>query len=61
VSAASELARLKRDVASLEEEIAGATAPRSKAPLTSTERRSVRSELQALIQRLDELTTQLAG
>jgi hypothetical protein len=61
VSAASELARIRRDLASLEEEIAGAMAPRSKSPLSDAERRSARSELQGLIQRLDELHTRLAG
>jgi hypothetical protein len=61
VSAASELARIRRDLASLEEEVAIALAPRSKSPLSTAERRSVRSELQALIQRLDELSTKLAG
>jgi hypothetical protein len=61
VSTASELARIRRDVQSLEEEIAGATAPRSKSPLSEAERRAVKSELQSLIQRLDELTQRLAG
>jgi hypothetical protein len=61
VSTTSELARISRDLASLEEEVATALAPRSKSPLTEGERRSVRSALQGLIQRLDELNTRLAG
>jgi hypothetical protein len=61
VSTSSELARIRRDVQSLEEEIAGAVAPRSKSPLSEAERRTVRSELQSLIQRLDELSQRLAG
>jgi hypothetical protein len=60
VSAASELTRIRRDLASLEEEVAIAVAPKSKAPMTDAERRSIRSELQELIQRLDELTQRLA-
>lgn len=61
MSAASELARLRRDLESLEEEVRIALAPRSKSPLSPAERRTVRSELQALIQRLDELSTRLGG
>jgi len=60
VSVASELTRLKRDIDSLNEEIAVNSGPRAKSPLSSAERRSVRAELQGLIQRLDELSGKLA-
>ena len=60
MSVASELTRLKRDIDSLNEEIAVNSGPRAKSPLSSAERRSVRAELQGLIQRLDELSGRLA-
>jgi len=60
VSVASELTRLKRDIDSLNEEIAVNSGPRARSPLSSAERRSVRAELQGLIQRLDELSGRLA-
>ena len=43
------------------EEIAVNSGPRAKAPLTAGERRTLRAELQGLIQRLDELGGKLAG
>jgi len=43
VSVASELTRLKRDIDSLNEEIAVNSGPRAKSPLSSAERRSVRA------------------
>ena len=61
MSVASELTRLKRDLDSLSEEIAVNSGPRAKAPLTAGERRTLRAELQGLIQRLDELGGKLAG
>jgi hypothetical protein len=61
LSVASELTRLKRDLDSLTEEIAVNTGPRAKAPLSGGERRTLRAELQGLIQRLDELSGKLAG
>jgi len=61
VSVASELTRLKRDIDSLTEEIAVNSGPRAKAPLSSSERRTLRAELQGLIQRLDELGGKLAS
>lgn len=61
VSVASELTRLKRDIDSLNEEIAVNTGPRARAPLSSGERRTLRAELQGLIQRLDELSGKLGG
>lgn len=61
MSVASELTRLKRDIDSLNEEIAVNSGPRAKNPLSAGERRTVRAELQGLIQRLDELSGKLAG
>ncbi len=61
MSVASEMTRLTRDVDSLAEEIAVNTGPRAKAPLSATERRHLRAQMQALIQRLDELASKLSG
>jgi hypothetical protein len=61
MSVASELSRLKRDIDSLNEEIAVSTGPRSKSPLSAAERRSLRADMQGLIQRLDELSGRLSG
>ncbi|HWV01649.1 MAG TPA: hypothetical protein VN109_10820 [Devosia sp.] len=61
MSVASELTRLKRDIDSLAEEIAVNSGPRAKAPLSAGERRSLKAEMQALIQRLDELSGKLSG
>jgi hypothetical protein len=61
MSVSSELSRLKRDLDSLAEEIAVNTGPRAKAPLSAGEKRSLRAEMQALIQRIDELAGKLSG
>jgi hypothetical protein len=61
MSVSSELSRLKRDLASLDEEIAVNTGPRAKAPLSAAEKRSLKAEMQGLIQRLDELAEKLTG
>ena len=61
MSVASELARLKRDLASLEEEIAVNTGPRARTPLSEAQRRTLKSEMQGLVQKLDELGTKLSG
>ncbi|MEO6013045.1 MAG: hypothetical protein ABIQ30_05620 [Devosia sp.] len=55
MSVSSELTRLKRDIASLEEEIAVNTGPKAKTPLTDPQKRSLKAEMQGLIQKLDEL------
>ena len=60
MSVSSELSRLKRDLTSLDEEIAVNTGPRAKAPLSAAEKRSLKAEMQGLIQRLDELAEKLA-
>ena len=59
MSVASELARLHRDVASLEEEIAVNTGPKAKVPLSQGDRRKLKAEMQGLIQKLDELAGRL--
>lgn len=59
MSVASELARLNRDITSLEEEIAVNTGPRAKAPLSAGDKRKLKAEMQGLIQKLDELAARL--
>jgi hypothetical protein len=60
MSVAAELTRLKRDVESLEEEITVNTGARAKAPLSAGQRRSIKADLQGLIQKLDELAGKLS-
>lgn len=60
MSVASELTRLNRDIASLEEEIAVNTGPRAKSPLSGGEKRKLKAEMQGLIQKLDELAGRLS-
>jgi len=57
MAAASELQRLRRDIADL----AALVRPNARAPLSARERQALKSEIEALIQSLDELRTQLAG
>jgi hypothetical protein len=59
MSVASELTRLQRDIASLEEEIAVNTGPRAKSQLSPTDKRKLKAEMQGLIQKLDELAGRL--
>lgn len=61
MSVSSELSRLKRDLASLDEEIAVNTGPKAKAPLSAAEKRTLKAEMQGLIQKLDELAEKLDG
>ncbi len=60
MSVASELTRLKRDIASLEEEIAVNTGPKARSPLTASDKRAAKAEMQGLIQKLDELAGKLS-
>ena len=60
MSVASELTRLNRDLASLAEEIAVNTGPRAKTPLSLSEKRALKAEMQGLIQKLDELAGRLS-
>ena len=59
MSVASELTRLQRDIASLEEEIAVNTGARARSPLSATDKRKLKAEMQGLIQKLDELAGRL--
>ena len=59
MSVASELSRLNRDLASLEEEIAVNTGPRTNTPLSVADKRKLKAEMQGLIQKLDELAGRL--
>jgi hypothetical protein len=54
------MARLKRDLASLDEEVAVSTRPGTRSPLSEAERRSLKADLQGLIQKLDELAGKLS-
>ena len=60
MSVASELTRLNRDIASLDEEIRVNTGPRAKTPLSAAEKRKLKAEMQGLIQKLDELAGRLS-
>lgn len=60
MSVASELTRLNRDIASLEEEIAVNTGPKARAPLSAGDKRKAKAEVQGLIQKLDELAARLS-
>ena len=57
MAAASELQRLRRDIADL----AALVRPNARSPLSARDRVALKSEIEALIQRLDELRTQLSG
>ena len=59
MAVSAEMTRLKRDLDSLVEEVAVNSGPKAKAPLSAGERRSLKAEIQALIQRLDELAAKL--
>ena len=61
MTVAAEMTRLKRDLDSLAEEIATSTGARAKAPLSASERRTVKADIQGLIQKLDELSGRLTG
>ena len=60
MSVASELARLNRDIASLDEEIAVNTGSKAKSPLSAGEKRKLKAEMHGLIQKLDELAGRLS-
>ena len=61
MTVAAEMTRLKRDLDSLAEEVAVNTGPRARTPLSPSERRTLKAEIQGLIQRLDELAARLSG
>ncbi len=60
MSVAAEMTRLKRDLDSLEEEVAVNSGPKAKAPLTDSQRRTLKANIQGLIQKLDELAGKLS-
>lgn len=60
MSVAAELARLKHDLNSLAEEIAVTMGPRGATPMSQANRRTLKAEIQGLIQRLDELSDRLS-
>ena len=60
MAVSAEMSRLKRDLDSLVEEIAVNSGPRAKSPLSAAERRTLKAEIQTLIQRLDELAGKLS-
>lgn len=59
--AANEVARLKRTVEELRVVVTADLSPRSKQPMTPSDRRMLRSEIEHSIQILDELRTRLSG
>ena len=59
--AANEVARLKRTVEELRLVVTADLRPGSKQPLTASEKRALRSEIEHSIQVLDELRTRLSG
>ena len=59
--AANEVARLKRTVEELRVVVTADLRPGSKSPMTSADRRMLRSEIEHSIQVLDELRTRLSG
>ena len=59
--AITEMARLKRDLATLVEAIAADLRPGSKSPMSSVQKRTMRAEIEECMQTLDELRSRLAG
>jgi hypothetical protein len=61
MAAATELVRLKREIATLTEVVNQALRPGAKQSLTPSQRRALKSEIQDCMQSLDELGTKLSG
>ncbi|HEV7275217.1 MAG TPA: hypothetical protein VGN80_02915 [Devosiaceae bacterium] len=59
--AINEAERLRRDVQSLVDAVDLGLRPGSKSPMTAKEQRAVRAEIEACMQRLDELRARLTG
>ena len=59
--AANEMARLARDVDALVVVVNQGLHPASKSPMTRSDRRAIKSEIEACMQKLDELRTRLTG
>lgn len=61
MAAVNEVARLKRDVESLKDAIATDLRHGSKSPMSTKDRRAVKSEIEHCMQELDELRTRLTS
>jgi hypothetical protein len=59
--ALNEVARLKRDIATLVEAVSIDLRPGSKSPMSVSDRRALKSELENCVRELDELRTRLTG
>ncbi|MDB5538837.1 MAG: hypothetical protein JWQ89_564 [Devosia sp.] len=59
MQATSEMAKLRREIATLRE-IVGQTRPGSKTPMSPAEKRTLKSEIERCILELDELRARLA-
>ena len=59
--AATELARLRREIETLVEVVNQALRPGAKPGMTAAQRRTLKSEIQDCMQQLDELGTRLSG
>ena len=61
MAAATELARLRREIDTLIEVVNQALRPGAKPGLNASQRRALKSEIQDCMQALDELGTKLSG
>jgi hypothetical protein len=61
MAAATELARLRREIDTLVEVVNQALRPNAKPGMTPAQRRALKSEIQDCMQMLDELGTRLSG
>ena len=61
MAAATEIARLRREIDTLVEVVEQALRPGAKQGLNPSQRRALKSEIQDCMQVLDELSTRLAG
>ncbi len=61
MAAATEIARLRREIDTLVEVVEQALRPGAKQGLNPSQRRALKSEIQYCMQVLDELSTRLSG
>lgn len=61
MAAVNEMARLKREVEALAAAVELDLRPNSKTAMSAAQRRSLRSEIEHCVQRLDELRSRLSG
>jgi hypothetical protein len=59
--ALSEMTRIKREIDALAQIVQASLKPGAKAPMSQQARRTLRSDIEQCMQRLDELRTTLAG